>query len=155
VPAGRIFRAPEMLADPHMAAREAIVHVAHREFGSLAMQNVAPRLSDTPGRVRHAGPALGEHTDEVLGTLLGADAARIAALRARGWYERGPRYAGRELSRPPSMACWRPGAAGGDRGRFHPRVYAAGLTVVCRAGVRPQCWRHEACWRRRARAAFR
>jgi formyl-CoA transferase len=84
VPAGRIYRAPEMLADPHFAAREAIVRLMHPEFGQVAMQNVAPRLSATPGRVRHAGPALGEHNREILGDLLGIDEASRARLTAAG-----------------------------------------------------------------------
>ena len=82
VPAGRIFRAKDMFADPHFAARQAIVTVPHPDFGELPMQNVAPRLSETPGAVRSAGPALGEHNDEVWGGLLGlsaADRARLAA----------------------------------------------------------------------------
>jgi formyl-CoA transferase len=84
VPAGRIYRAPEMLADAHFAAREAIIRLAHPEFGQLAMQNVAPRLSATPGRVRHAGPALGEHNREILGGLLGIDEPSRAKLTAAG-----------------------------------------------------------------------
>lgn len=82
VPAGRIYRAPDMLADPHFAAREAIVHLAHRHFGRLAMQNVAPRLSATPGAVRHAAPELGEHNDEILGGLLHMSAGDRAKLSA-------------------------------------------------------------------------
>lgn len=82
VPAGRMYRAPDMLEDAHFRAREAIVRVAHPGFGRIAMQNVAPRLSDTPGSVRHAGPELGEHTQQVLSDLLGMSAADIAALRA-------------------------------------------------------------------------
>ncbi len=84
VPHGTIYRAPEMLADEHFAAREAIVRVAHRQFGSLAMQNAFPRLSDTPGEVRWAGPELGEHTDEVLSEVLGRSADDIAKLRSLG-----------------------------------------------------------------------
>ena len=84
VPAGRIYRAPEMLADPHFAAREAIVTVHHPELGEMKMQNVAPRLSDTPGRVRAPSPALGEHTDAVLRDILGMDAPAVATLRAAG-----------------------------------------------------------------------
>lgn len=84
VPAGRIFRAPDMLDDPHMRAREAIVRLAHPRFGEFAMQNVAPRLSDTPGGVRHLGPDLGQHTDEVLSAALGADADQLARWRAEG-----------------------------------------------------------------------
>jgi len=82
VPAGRIYRAPEMLADPHMQARDAIVTIHHPDLGELKMQNVAPRLSATPGSVRTASPALGQHTDDVLSSLLGLDPTRLAALRA-------------------------------------------------------------------------
>ena len=84
VPCGLIYTAPDMLKDPHFKAREAIVDVAHPVFGTLKMQNVAPRLSATPGMVRHAGPDLGEHTAEVLGGLLGIDAATQDAWRAKG-----------------------------------------------------------------------
>jgi formyl-CoA transferase len=83
VPAGRIYRAPEIIADPHVQARNAIVRLMHPEYGELAMQNVAPRLSDTPGEVRHVAPALGADTAEVLQTCLGLDAAARAALAAR------------------------------------------------------------------------
>ena len=83
VPNGLIYRAPEMLTDPHFAARESIVHVPHQEFGDVPMQNVFPRLSETPGQVRWAGPALGEHNTEVY-TDLGIDHDELAALTARG-----------------------------------------------------------------------
>lgn len=84
VPAGRIYRAKDMLSDPHFAAREAIVRVAHPDFGELAMQNVFPRLSETPGTVRHPGPELGEHNDEVFRGLLGLGDDEIARLRLAG-----------------------------------------------------------------------
>ena len=84
VPAGRIFRARDMFADPHFAARQAIVRVAHPELGEIPMQNVFPRLSATPGTVRHSGPALGEHNDYVYRELLDlsdAEMAKLADLR--------------------------------------------------------------------------
>jgi formyl-CoA transferase len=84
VPAGRIYRAKDMWADPHFAAREAIVRLAHPEFGELPMHGVFPRLSATPGRVRHAGPALGEHNDDVYRGLLGLDDSELAKLTAAG-----------------------------------------------------------------------
>lgn len=84
VPVGKIYRAPEMLEDPHFKARESIIRLAHPEFGELAMQNVFPRMSLTPGEVRHAGPELGEHTVEVLQTLLGKTVEDIDRLRASG-----------------------------------------------------------------------
>src|SRR6185503_12702652 len=71
VPASRVFRAPDMLEDPQFAARDAIVSVDHPVFGPVRMQNAFPKLSATPGRVRWPGPALGEHTAEVLSSRAG------------------------------------------------------------------------------------
>jgi formyl-CoA transferase len=84
VPVGRIYRAPEMLEDAHFKAREAIVKLAHPIFGSLSMQNVAPKLSDTPGEVKTVGPTLGQHNAEIYKTLLGFDDAKIADWEGRG-----------------------------------------------------------------------
>jgi formyl-CoA transferase len=84
VPTGRIYRAKEMLEDAHIAAREAIVKVAHPLFGDIRMQSTFPKLSDTPGAVRWVGPELGEHTDEVLRDLLGYDDGKVEALKAAG-----------------------------------------------------------------------
>ena len=82
VPAGLIYRPPDMLDDPHFKAREAIVSVPHPDFGDLRMQNVAPKLSETPGSIRSPSPAMGQHNDEVYQGLLGLDDARYAALKA-------------------------------------------------------------------------
>ncbi len=84
VPAGMMYRAPEMLADPHFKARNDIIELPHRELGTIAMHNVAPRLSLTPGSVRWVGPELGEHNTEIYGGLLGLDEAEMAARRDAG-----------------------------------------------------------------------
>ncbi|GAB2961770.1 CoA transferase [Amycolatopsis acidiphila] len=76
VPAGLIYTAADMLADPHFQARQAIVRLVHDKLGEFPMQNVAPRLSGTPGAVRSLGPELGQHNDEIYGELLGADEAQ-------------------------------------------------------------------------------
>jgi formyl-CoA transferase len=81
VPCGRLYRAPEMLQDPQFASREAIVAVQHPVFGQIRMQNVFPKLSETPGGVRWPGPALGEHTAEVLKGRLDLSDDQIASLR--------------------------------------------------------------------------
>ena len=81
---GRIYRAPDMLADPQYAARASIVSVPHPVFGAVKMQNAFPRLTETPGGVRWPGPTLGEHTDTVLADVLGMDAEAIEALRKAG-----------------------------------------------------------------------
>ena len=84
VPAGRIYRAPDMLSDPHFEARRSIVDVPHPEFPNLKMQDVFPRMSVTQGTVRWPGPPLGAHNDEIYGTLLGLDAATRAQLARDG-----------------------------------------------------------------------
>ncbi|MFZ9993436.1 MAG: CaiB/BaiF CoA transferase family protein [Steroidobacteraceae bacterium] len=82
VPAGQIYRAPEMLEDPHFKAREAIVETDHPYFGKLRMQNTTPKFSETPGGIHSSAPTeLGEHNDEVYSRLLGYTAERLAALR--------------------------------------------------------------------------
>ena len=84
IPASRIYRAPEMLSDPHFQARESIVRVPHKDYGNIAMQNVMPHLSGTPGKVRGVGPELGEHNDDIYRGLLGLSADRVAELAKSG-----------------------------------------------------------------------
>lgn len=85
VPAGRMYRAPEMLADPHFKARQAIVELQHPRWGRIAMQNVFPKLSASPGAVRSLAPHTpGQHNGEVLGGLLGLPQERLEALRRDG-----------------------------------------------------------------------
>ena len=85
VPAGKIYRAPEMLADPHFAAREAIIDVEHPRWGTLKMQNVFPKLSATPGNVRSIAPqTVGQDNAEVYGSILGLTATELADLESRG-----------------------------------------------------------------------
>lgn len=84
VPCGLIYKAEDMIEDPHFQAREAIVKVQHPDFGPIRMQNVAPKLSDTPGAVRHVGPALGEHNDDVYRGILGLSDETLAEYAARG-----------------------------------------------------------------------
>jgi len=82
VPAGRIYRAPEMLDDPHYQAREAIVDVPSDEWPDLKMQNVFPRMSKTQGHIRWPGNyTLGAHNEEVYSELLGLSADELAALK--------------------------------------------------------------------------
>ncbi len=85
IPGGRVYRAPEMLADPHFNARQAIVEVETERYGALKMQGTFPKMSATPGSVRRAAPALvGQHNLEVYGELLGLTAADLAALAQAG-----------------------------------------------------------------------
>ena len=85
VPAGRVYRAPEMLTDPHFAARDAIVTLPHPRWGEISMQNVFPKLSRTPGGVRALAPqTVGEHNAEILGDRLGLSEETLARLARDG-----------------------------------------------------------------------
>jgi formyl-CoA transferase len=84
VPSGLIYRTSDMLDDPHFIARQAIVATRHPHFGTLRMQNVAPRLSASPSAIRSPAPQLGEHNDEIYGGLLGLDSTTRIGMRERG-----------------------------------------------------------------------
>jgi formyl-CoA transferase len=84
IPSGRIYTPAEMLEDAHFKAREAIVTTMHPTFGELKMQNVAPKLSKTPGNIRRPGPELGQHNEEIYGTVLEMSPEKIAELTEKG-----------------------------------------------------------------------
>jgi crotonobetainyl-CoA:carnitine CoA-transferase CaiB-like acyl-CoA transferase len=84
VPSGLIYRAPEMLEDPHFKARQSITNVPDRFGNDLPMQNVFPKLSATPGKIQHVGPTLGEHTENILTDRLGLSQSTITELNAAG-----------------------------------------------------------------------
>jgi crotonobetainyl-CoA:carnitine CoA-transferase CaiB-like acyl-CoA transferase len=83
VPSGLVYEPADMIADPHFQSREALVELDDDEHGTIVMPAVAPRLSRTPGSVRWAGPALGQHTDDVL-RHAGLDDDDITGLRTAG-----------------------------------------------------------------------
>jgi formyl-CoA transferase len=82
VPAGRIYTAADIAADPHYAARGMIQSVVAGDGEPLKVPGVIPKLSGTPGAIRSPAPRLGEHTDEILGGL-GFSTAEIANFRER------------------------------------------------------------------------
>jgi formyl-CoA transferase len=87
VPVGPVYDAAAIAEDPHFRARDMLRPLKVRiedEPEEIRFPGVVPRLPGAPGDVRWAGPELGEHTDDVLGGLLGLDRAHIAGLRDRG-----------------------------------------------------------------------
>jgi crotonobetainyl-CoA:carnitine CoA-transferase CaiB-like acyl-CoA transferase len=85
IPAGKMYRAPEMIEDPHFVARDAIIEVETERWGTLKMQNAFPKFSDTESSVRTPAPAqIGQHNDDVYRGLLGLSEAEIAALGEAG-----------------------------------------------------------------------
>jgi crotonobetainyl-CoA:carnitine CoA-transferase CaiB-like acyl-CoA transferase len=84
VPCGPVHSIDEIFEDPHYAARGSILDFADERIGSLAIPNVVPRLTETPGRVKWLGPPLGAHTDEILRNLVQLDDDEIRTLRESG-----------------------------------------------------------------------
>lgn len=83
VPVGKIYSVADMFNDPQFIARGMIETHALADGTPMKVPAVTPKFSATPGETRWLGPALGEHTDEVLQTL-GYDRPAIAALRQDG-----------------------------------------------------------------------
>lgn len=81
---GPINTLKDVFADPHVIAREMVVKMQHKSGQEIAVIANPVKLSATPADYRSAPPVLGEHSDHVLGGLLGMSAAEIAALREKG-----------------------------------------------------------------------
>ncbi|MFI6926942.1 CaiB/BaiF CoA transferase family protein [Nonomuraea spiralis] len=78
-----IYDVTDLARDPQYAALGTFVDLPDEELGTVTMQNVLFRLSETPGEIRWPGRPLGHDTDEVLGEL-DYPAETVAALRADG-----------------------------------------------------------------------
>ena len=84
VPTSRVFTLADIYADPHFAARGMLEQVPHPTLGHTTQSGVVPRLSATPGSIRHTGPALGENALDILANDLHLDAERIQQLTEQG-----------------------------------------------------------------------
>jgi crotonobetainyl-CoA:carnitine CoA-transferase CaiB-like acyl-CoA transferase len=78
-----IYDARDLLADPQLAAIDAIVSIDDDELGPIKMTNMVSRLSETPGGIERTGAAVGADTAAVLAEL-GVDDAELARLRETG-----------------------------------------------------------------------
>jgi len=83
VPASRIYSIRDIVDDPQYAARDMIREVTLKDGSTLKVPGVVPKLSATPAKFSGGGPALGEHTREVLREL-GYEDEAIDALRTKG-----------------------------------------------------------------------
>lgn len=78
-----VYDAKDLVEDPHVRATEMLTTVEDDELGPMLMHNVMWRMSESPGRIRHTGRALGADTDAVLDDL-GYTADERTALRDAG-----------------------------------------------------------------------
>jgi len=84
IPCGPVNTIDKVAADPQVLAREMIVDVNNPKAGSFKVTNTPVKLSRTPAKLDRASPDLGEHTEEVLTTLLGMKANELLELRQAG-----------------------------------------------------------------------
>lgn len=84
IPCGPINTVDRVLADPQVQAREMVVEVDHEGIGKVKMAGCPIKLSDTPSGIQGPAPFLGQHTDEVLISLLGHSKDEVAQLRGAG-----------------------------------------------------------------------
>ena len=82
IPCGPINNIAEMLEDPHAVARGMVVEIDHPVVGPTKVLGNPVKLSDTPATIRLHSPKLGEHTEDVLTTILGYSPGEIEVLRA-------------------------------------------------------------------------
>jgi crotonobetainyl-CoA:carnitine CoA-transferase CaiB-like acyl-CoA transferase len=80
----RVYDAEALMADRHLVARGTFPLVNDPDLGPVRVQAPTARLSATPARVAHLGPALGAHNESVYAGLLGLDEAEMAELRVHG-----------------------------------------------------------------------
>ena len=84
VVAGPVLDIRDIVNDPHYLARQDIIAVEDDDFGSVRMQGVVPKFSDTPGAVRHAGRALGADNRAIYVESMGMSEEKFAGLQASG-----------------------------------------------------------------------
>ncbi|KKM09633.1 hypothetical protein SY88_17570 [Clostridiales bacterium PH28_bin88] len=82
VPTGPIYNIEDIANDPHYLARDMILTV-QTPVGLLKMPGIVPKLSNTPGEIKWAGPELGTHTAEVLSQYLGLTRGELVELREK------------------------------------------------------------------------
>jgi formyl-CoA transferase len=84
VPTSRVYTIADIYADAHFAARAMLQKVPHPVLGHTTQIGVVPRLSATPGAIRHTGPITGQDNELVLEKELGLDPTAIEVLRGLG-----------------------------------------------------------------------
>jgi crotonobetainyl-CoA:carnitine CoA-transferase CaiB-like acyl-CoA transferase len=84
VPCSPVNTMAEVAVDQQLLERESLIRRAYNGVGDVLMPGLVPKFSATPGAVRHAGPAIGEHTREVLSGLLGLSPDVMDDLAKRG-----------------------------------------------------------------------
>ncbi|MBC7781488.1 MAG: formyl-CoA transferase [Proteobacteria bacterium] len=92
VPCGPIMSTEDLFNDEHVKGREMMVELDHPQRGKWFNVGMPIKLSASPAKIERS-PTLGEHTDEVLASVLGYDAAKVSSLRSAGAFSVPPKKA--------------------------------------------------------------
>jgi CoA:oxalate CoA-transferase len=84
LPCGPLNNIAQAAEHPQVVARRMLVEVEHPRIGRLKLPDTPVKLSRTPGGIKGPPPALGQHTHEVLSTLLGLSEEELAELATAG-----------------------------------------------------------------------
>jgi len=84
VAAAPVYDITDLVADEQLLHRGVFVTVDDGDLGAMMVQAPVPKFSESPGRVEHLGPALGEHNAEVYGEILGLTTSEIDDLHVAG-----------------------------------------------------------------------
>ena len=84
IPCSMLYNIKDIVEDPHYQARESFVNIEHPRLGNIKMQNVFPKLSESPGEIRSSGPLLGEHNNEIFNDILGLTNEKLKKLKEIG-----------------------------------------------------------------------
>ena len=83
-PCGRINSIPDVFAHPQSQARDMILEIEHASAGTVRLPGFPYKLSATPAEIQKPPPTLGQHTEEVLRSLLGYSVENLASVRDKG-----------------------------------------------------------------------
>jgi len=83
IPVGKVYTPGEVFNDPQVLHRQMVIEMDHPTLGKIKQVGIAPKFSNTPGKVRSLAPLPGEHTDEILDEL-GYEREEIESLRQEG-----------------------------------------------------------------------
>lgn len=81
VPVSLIYSIEDIANDPQYAARNDIIEMPHKNFGTIKMPGITPVFSETPGEVKWIGPELGEHNEEIYKGLLGISEEQMDKMK--------------------------------------------------------------------------
>jgi crotonobetainyl-CoA:carnitine CoA-transferase CaiB-like acyl-CoA transferase len=84
IPCAPVMTMDRLMTDPQIRAREMVVNLPHGTLGQIPVSGIPIKLSESPGRLEHLGPDLGQHNEEIYRGVLGLTAAEMQRLQADG-----------------------------------------------------------------------